>query len=63
MTGPFRSEEELRYEDGEVRTYVDGAIREAIKVRAGVVDDLVRRAIIMELEALGYVVTPPKDQR
>jgi hypothetical protein len=47
-------------ENGEVQTYFDGVMREVIEVRVRMTDDVLRQAVIVELEKLGYTVLSPE---
>jgi len=58
----YRIDETLRYdrELGEVWALLDGKVREVMSLRAELVDRVLREAVIIELERLGYTVTPPE---
>lgn len=57
----FRLDETVTYdrELGEVRVSVDEQIREVMRVRAALVDEVLLAAIVVELERRGYSVTAP----
>lgn len=65
LDGPGRYrikvDEVLKYDPelGEVQTLIDGVVREAMHVRAALVDEVLLAAIVVELERRGYTVTPP----
>jgi hypothetical protein len=41
--------------------YLDGAVREAVEIRAGLVEAATRDAVVSELRRFGYTVTPPTE--
>ncbi len=52
---------QIYYDDerGELVDEVDGAVREIIHVRAGLIEDHTLQAVITELERRGYVILGP----
>lgn len=60
----FRIEETIRYDRdaGELQMLDgEGILREAIKVRTALSENILLHAVIIELERRGYVVTAPED--
>jgi hypothetical protein len=49
------------HETGEL-SIITGRLREVIEVRQQLVDAMLRQAIIIELEKLGYTVTSPEKE-
>lgn len=67
MNDPFRYEvgTEITYnpdrgELSETETVLGQEIRRVIEVRRQLFDDVLRQAVIVELERLGYTVIPPE---
>jgi hypothetical protein len=58
----IRIDEKLLYDhdNGELQTWTDGILREAIEVRKQLMESVLRAAIILELEKLGYTVISPE---
>jgi hypothetical protein len=40
--------------------WIDGTVRDAVLVRKGLEEKAIREAVILELQRLGYTVTPPE---
>lgn len=46
-------------EAGVLREHIDGAVNAEIAIRAGLIEQLTRQAVLAELGRLGYTVLPP----
>lgn len=48
------------FENGELQTLINDKVKEVIEVRKTLLDDMLRQAIIYELEKQGYTVISPE---
>jgi hypothetical protein len=55
-------EEKLQYDrdSGELQTLIDGQVRSIIEIRKTLQENVLRQAVIVELEKLGYTVLSPE---
>ena len=60
----FRLAETVRYDmgKGELQTLADDRVREVVQVRARLQEAILRQAVIIELERLGYTVISPEPE-
>ncbi len=60
--GVYRIDTKIQWDDekGELQELVDDQVRHVTAIRAKLMEDITRAAVVLELERLGYTVISPE---